>query len=294
MTKPIIVVFAATGKSGSGMIDAILEDKEEQFAARAVTRNPNSDSAQALAARGVEVVQADLNDPVTLAKVMDGAHGVFGVTDFWQAFMAEEQQGKDMVDAAQAARVKHFVWTTLDHSKWEVPHFETKARVNDYLKTTGLPHTSLYLSFFIENFGSGIRKTHGGKITFESAFPTDGKLPVISAFDIGYWALAAFKNPDRWINQDMKVCTEIVTPRQVAQYVEEASGHKVNIHEIGPEEWKERNTPQFSELWKNIDMFNHLADTPGFRDIELSNKLVPNAKKTKGFVTACVRHLQSV
>jgi len=56
--------------------------------------------------------------------------------------MAEEKQGKDMVDAAKAAGVKHFVWATLDHSEWQVPHFETKARINDYLIASGVPRTS--------------------------------------------------------------------------------------------------------------------------------------------------------
>ena len=35
----------------------------------------------ALAAKGVEVVKADLNEPATLAPVMEDAYGVFGVTD---------------------------------------------------------------------------------------------------------------------------------------------------------------------------------------------------------------------
>jgi hypothetical protein len=56
--------------------------------------------------------------------------------------MAEEKQGKDMVDAAKAAGIKHFVWNTLEHGIWEPPHFETKARVNDYLISSGLPRTS--------------------------------------------------------------------------------------------------------------------------------------------------------
>jgi uncharacterized protein YbjT (DUF2867 family) len=60
----------------------------------------------------------------------------------WQAFKAEEQQGKDMIDAAKQAGVKHFIWTTLDYSEWHVPHFETKARANDYLIASGLPRTS--------------------------------------------------------------------------------------------------------------------------------------------------------
>lgn len=65
----------------------------------------------------------------------------------WTAFLEEEQQGKDMIDAAKAAGVKHFVWTTLDYSEWHVPHFETKARANDYLIESGVPRTS-YATLF--------------------------------------------------------------------------------------------------------------------------------------------------
>jgi uncharacterized protein YbjT (DUF2867 family) len=100
---PIIVVFAATGKTGGnvkqrispifemgsrttlgGAIDAILADGT--FVARAVTRNPESDAAKgsrllfsrlevrsdinadflALAVKGVEVIKADLDEPPSL------------------------------------------------------------------------------------------------------------------------------------------------------------------------------------------------------------------------------------
>jgi len=179
------------------MIDYILKDGS--FAARAVTRDPDSTAAKALAAKGVEVVKADLSDPSTLDKVMEGAYGVFGVTDFWTAFHSEEQQGKDMVDAAKKAGIKHFIWTTLDYSEWHVPHFETKARVNDYLIASGVPRTSLYTSYFAENFKSpffAIKRNDAGKVVIDVPYKTDGKLPTIAASDIGGWALAAFKNPD--------------------------------------------------------------------------------------------------
>jgi dihydrodipicolinate reductase len=44
MSKPIIVVFGATGKTGGGMVEAILTDGS--FQARAVTRDPNSASGK--------------------------------------------------------------------------------------------------------------------------------------------------------------------------------------------------------------------------------------------------------
>ena len=53
--KKIIAVVGATGAQGGGLVDAILGDPEGSFAVRALTRNPDSDAAKALAKRGAEV-----------------------------------------------------------------------------------------------------------------------------------------------------------------------------------------------------------------------------------------------
>jgi hypothetical protein len=55
MTKKIIVVFGATGKSGGGMINYILDDGT--FAARAVTRNTDSDKAKGMQHQAVYTPQ---------------------------------------------------------------------------------------------------------------------------------------------------------------------------------------------------------------------------------------------
>jgi len=44
MSKPVIVVFGATGRTGGGMVEAILNDGA--FQARAVTRNTDSEAAK--------------------------------------------------------------------------------------------------------------------------------------------------------------------------------------------------------------------------------------------------------
>ncbi|KAG8814769.1 NmrA-like domain-containing protein 1 [Serendipita sp. 401] len=257
MSKPIIVVFTATGKTGGGFIDAVLKDGS--FTPRAVTRNPDSDAAKALAARGVEVVKADLSEPASLGPIMKGAYGVLGVTDFWQAFFAEEQQGKDMVDAAKAAGIEHFVWTTLEHSKVEVPHWETKARVDDYLKSTGLPRTSVYTSFFHENIGnpafSPIKvDKNTGKALIDWPFKTDGPIGMIYAKDIGVACLEAFKHPDQWIGKDMRILTEWKTPREICQIIGEELGIEVEIKEVDDEQWKKnKNIPHFEEIWLNME-----------------------------------------
>jgi hypothetical protein len=62
MAKRTIVVVGATGSQGGGLARAILNDPDGEFACRAVTRNPDSDAARALADAGADVVRADLDD----------------------------------------------------------------------------------------------------------------------------------------------------------------------------------------------------------------------------------------
>ncbi|PVF95817.1 NAD(P)-binding protein [Serendipita vermifera] len=287
-SKPIITVFLATGKTGGGTIDAILADGT--YAARAVTRNPNSDAAKALAARGVEVVQGDLSDPASIERAVEGAYGVLGATDFWSSFFDEEKQGKSLVNAAKKVGVKHFVWVTLDHSG--VPHFDTKARVDDYLKESGVPRTSLYTAFFVENIGNpygfAIKRDEGGNILFDLAFKTDGPIPIIAASDIGKWALVAFKNPDEWIGKDLKVVVEWKTPREIAKIVEEELGEKVVIKEVDEAQWKANKTavPNFEEFWLNLQFYYDIYPHGNGRDAEFSKGLISNPITVRDYVRA--------
>src|SRR5947208_13895050 len=89
--KKIIAVIGATGAQGNGLVRAILADGSGQFAARAITRNPNADKARALAAAGAEVVTADVDDEASLARAFTGAYGAFCVTFFWEHFSAEKE-----------------------------------------------------------------------------------------------------------------------------------------------------------------------------------------------------------
>lgn len=140
MSKKIVTVFGATGRQGSGAVKYLCEDGA--FHVRAVTRNPGSDAAKALAAKGAELVRADLNNKASIVKALQGAYGVVGITDYWTANGTEEIHGKNLVDAAKDAGIQHFVWSTLDHSDLKVPHWETKANINDYLIASGIPRTS--------------------------------------------------------------------------------------------------------------------------------------------------------
>ena len=115
----VIAVLGSTGGQGGGLCRAILADPGGGFSCRAITRDPSKDKAKALAAAGAEVVAADMDDVESLKKAFAGAHGVYGVTNFWEHFSAEKekQQAKNIAEAAKAAGVKHVVWSTLEDTR---------------------------------------------------------------------------------------------------------------------------------------------------------------------------------
>lgn len=129
-------------------MNAFLNDPE--FRVRGVTRNPNSERAKALAARGVEIVTADQQDEASLDRAFAGAYAIFTITDYYEHFFTKGKEasmeiefnnGTNMAKAAsRVPTLKRYIWSTLPHTsaitggKAIVPYFEGKGRVDAYIK----------------------------------------------------------------------------------------------------------------------------------------------------------------
>ncbi|EHK49316.1 hypothetical protein TRIATDRAFT_190528 [Trichoderma atroviride IMI 206040] len=149
MSKKIATIIGATGKQGGAAINVFLQKPE--YLVRGITRNADSSAARALKARGVEVVQADLNDEATLRVAFEGSHVIFGTTDFVPGFVQygsergrdiEAEQGRNVARAAQATpTLEHLIWSTLpstskiSNGKYACPNFEGKEAANDFIRT---------------------------------------------------------------------------------------------------------------------------------------------------------------
>ncbi|KAH8113593.1 NmrA-domain-containing protein [Phellopilus nigrolimitatus] len=275
--KPLIVVTAATGAQGSSVVDYLLKDGS--FRVRAVTRNTDSEKARALVARGAEVVSANYNDPEAVRKAFEGAYGVFGNTTYWEAMNAntETEHGKMLVDAAKAAGVKHFVWSTLEHS--DVPHGESKALVDDYLQSSGLPRTSLVTAFYYENFyifpDMALKKNEAGKLV--AHWPllwTDGPLGAFSVAETGAYVLAAFKNPKEWIGNDIRLLSEIINPRGFVETLRRVSGADVELIET--------SKADFDGLEETAMGYDNEGNASG--DPELTKRLNPTRATFEEFI----------
>lgn len=294
--KKIIAVLGATGAQGGGLVHAILNDKNNVFKARAITRNANSDKAKELARLGVEVVEADVEDKESLKNAFKGVYGAFCVTFFWEHFSTEKekQHAKNMAEAAGEVGVQHVIWSTLeDTRKWisinddrmptlqgvyKVPHFDAKGESNIYFKNSGVPYTLLYTSFYWENFiyfGMGPQKGPDGKYAITLPMG-DKKLPGISAQDIGKSAYGIFKAGDRYKNQSIAIAGEHLTGKQMADGFSKHLNIEVGYNAVPPEVYRSFDFPGADDLG---NMFQFKADFEeefcGPRDIEKSKELNP-------------------
>jgi hypothetical protein len=90
----IILVSGATGQQGGATARHLLANG---WPVRALTRDARKPAAQALAAKGAEIVEGDFDDRASLAKALEGAYGAFSVQNFWLAGVGVEgeiRQGK--------------------------------------------------------------------------------------------------------------------------------------------------------------------------------------------------------
>ncbi len=294
--KKTIAVVGATGAQGGGMVRAILADKSGAFAARAITRDPNSDKAKALREAGAEVVGADLDQPETLRKAFAGAYGAFLLTNFWEHSSPEREltQARNMAQAAKGAGVQHVVWSTLEDTrkwvpleddrmptlmgKYKVPHFDAKGEADEIFRQLGVPTTFLLTAFYWDNFiyfGAGPQRGPDG--TLALVFPMDDKrLPGIASEDIGKCAYGIFKRGKEFINKTVAIAGEHLTGKQLAAGVSRALGQEVRYTNVPPEVYRSFGFPGADDLGNMFQFKRDFNDYfVGVRDLELARELNP-------------------
>ena len=248
-----ILVTGATGQQGGALVNELAG---KGFALRAMTRNPESDKAKALRAKGVEVVQGDLNDDASLKKALQGAWGVFAVQNTWEAGVeGEEEQGKRLARLAKDAGVQHYVYTSVASAdrKTGIPHFDNKSRIEDTVRSLGFP--SYVISrpvFFMENLASPWF-LHGDNLV--SAIEPNTTLQMIAVADIGKYAAKAFTDAERLKGREFDIAGDERTMPEAAEIMGRALGRKLTYLQIPLEDIR-KNSDDFAIM---LDWFNKVG-----------------------------------
>jgi uncharacterized protein YbjT (DUF2867 family) len=226
-SERIILVTGATGRQGGSVFQQL---QKKGFKLRALVRDPNSNQARQLMEYGEEVFQGSLDDRDSLMSAMDGVYGVFSV----QPHSANEiQQGVAVIEAAKRHGVSHFVYSSVASADEEtgIPHFQSKIKVEEHLRSSGLQYTIVRPVFFMENwhrgFGASIRN---GQLQ-QPLSPT-AKLQMIAVDDIGAFAVLAFEHPDEWKNRTLSLAGDELSMQQIADAFSRVTAQDVKYVQV--------------------------------------------------------------
>ncbi|KAJ5133111.1 hypothetical protein N7448_001860 [Penicillium atrosanguineum] len=277
MTK-ILVVFGATGQQGGSVIDAVLNDSElsKEYSLRAITRDIKRPSAQSLQSRGVEVVEADVDDPDSLSSALAQAHTVFIVTIsiYDENLKARElRQTKDVADAAVAAGAQYLIYSSCVAAErlWGIPvtAFDSKADSEAYIRT--LPIKSAFFSpgMFMQNYLTNQRPQpipgkEGDEITYAIAnfISPDAPIPLIDTVkDSGKYVGTILANPDRYAGNTFFAATAFYSYREAAEIITRITGKRTVYLQIPLEQWISYLPPGYDKAMSEMMRW---VESPGY------------------------------
>jgi uncharacterized protein YbjT (DUF2867 family) len=234
----MILVCGATGLLG-GLIARSLLDRNQKVA---ILTRPGAE-ARALIELGARPVEGDLKDPASLSRACRGIDAVVttvnsahrqGTADTVET--VERSGNIALIDAAQAAGVGHFVFTSVLGVSEEspVPFFAAKARAANHLRASGMPWTVLAPDLFMDVWCKavvGMRVMRGLPVILASG---GRRHSFVAARDVAAFAVAALeRGADGGEHVDIGGPAAI-TWSEVVEAFERASGRRAQVETVPP------------------------------------------------------------
>ena len=107
-------------------------------------------------------MRGNLNDPDSLQHVVKYIESIFLMgTPFEDGIEGEIRRGKLVADIAKENKIEHLVYSSVVNADKNtgIPHFESKYKVEQYIKNLGIPYTIIGPTFFMENLTQSTTKT---------------------------------------------------------------------------------------------------------------------------------------
>ncbi|MEI7580107.1 MAG: NmrA/HSCARG family protein [bacterium] len=227
-----ILVTGATGRQGGAVIEHLLKNN---FNIKALSRTPDSVSAQLLTSKGITVLKGDMSNLQSLKDTMKNCDGVFSIQNYFEYGAEKEiKYGKNVADAAKQSNISHFIYSSVCNadSNTGVPHFETKNKIEQHIKNIDLPYTILRPVKFMENYyiPQVFKGILGGKL-FDS-IQSGKKHQMIALDDIGKYVADAFASPEQYLNKTIEIAGDELTNEEVAQTMSEVLGIKMKFKRL--------------------------------------------------------------
>ena len=265
-SPPVLtLVTGATGKQGGAVARQLLD---AGLRVRAFTRDATNPAAKALADRGADVVIGDLQAEASVRNALGGADAVFSVQTPAEAGVAGEiRQGKLLIDLADDAGVKHFVYSSVGsaHRRTGVPHFDSKYEIEEHLRASRLPHTVLRPVYLMENWDYTREPLSTGILPTPLSPGT--VLQQVTVEDVGAFASMAITDPGRWIGRAIDLAGDELSMEGTAAVFGRVMGQPVKVEQIP---WEFLRTQVDDDQYRMYQWFESTgfdADLPELRTL---------------------------
>ena len=260
----LVLVTGATGKQGGAVVEALLTRGHQ---VRALTRNSASPAANRLRQQGVEIAVGDFIDHDSLVRAARGADAVYAMsTPYEQGAEKEIAQGITITDAAKAAGVAHFVYSSVAGANRAtgVPHFDSKDKVEKHLQASGVLYTIVAPVSFMENllepwFVPGLRQ---GKLAM--ALPATRALQQVAVADIGAFVAAVIERGDTVFGRRFDIAGDALTGEEAAAILSKVTGHEVHYAGFPPDVLRAQSE-DLALMFEWFDSTGYAADIESLR-----------------------------
>jgi uncharacterized protein YbjT (DUF2867 family) len=250
-----VLVTGATGQQGGGLVRVLLQRGHH---VRAMSRKPDSAAANELNKLGAELVAGDLGDRASVeraAKGVDVAYLV--VTPYEQGVEAETRFGKTGLDGIHAAGVPYVVYSSVSDAdrKTGIPHFDSKAEIEQHLKGLGVDYSIVAPVFFMENLFAPWMTAGFAQGVLATGVLPERKLQIISLPEIAEFTALAVEQPRSFRGRRINIASDDPTLTEIARQLSERTGRKLAYRAIPLDDVRK----QSEDFAKMYDWFNRVG-----------------------------------
>jgi len=212
MSGPVLV-FGATGTQGGAVARGLLA---AGVAVRAFVRDEGSSRAQELVDAGAQLMRGDFHDARTVTEALaDVAAAYVVTTPFESGPDAEERQGRLVISCAIAAGLPWLILASVAAaSRADVPHFASKARIEQALMQTALDWTIVAPSYFYENVLGSREAIRAGRLPLP--LPADTPLHQVALANLGGVVAAVIARKPEHVGLRIEIAGDAPTARGMA------------------------------------------------------------------------------
>jgi uncharacterized protein YbjT (DUF2867 family) len=213
VTHDPVLVIGATGTHGGAVTRGLLADGRS---VHAVTRDPNTHRARQLQDAGARLVVADIGDIGALTAAMANIPVAYAITTpFQNGAAAEVQQGEAIIEAAVRARLPWLILASVAAAdRAPVPHFASKARIEQLLQATTLNWTVIAPSYFYENILGAPEDLAAGRMPLP--LPGKVRLDQVGLAELGALVATVIRRRDEHLGMRVEVAGDDPTPEAMA------------------------------------------------------------------------------